>query len=49
MTSIKRFEDLECWKEARGLVRNVYGLTNHKKFAADFELIRTRCDAALFQ
>lgn len=38
MTTIKRFEDLECWKEARGLVRNIYELSKNKKFAADFEL-----------
>ncbi len=38
MTTIKRFEDLECWKEARELVRSVYGLTNKKKFSQDFEL-----------
>lgn len=38
MTTVKRFEDLECWKEARELVRSVYGLTNQKKFSQDFEL-----------
>jgi four helix bundle protein len=38
MAAIKRFEDLECWKEARELVRSVYGLTNKKKFSGDFEL-----------
>jgi four helix bundle protein len=38
MATIKRFEDLECWKEARGLVRSVYVLTNQKKFSQDFEL-----------
>ena len=24
MTTVKRFEDLECWKEARVLVKKVY-------------------------
>ena len=38
MTTVKRFEELECWKEARELVRSVYGLTNRKKFSQDFEL-----------
>jgi four helix bundle protein len=38
MTTIKRFEDLECWKEARGLVQTIYQLTKNKKFSADFDL-----------
>ena len=38
MASIKRFEDLECWREARVLVKKIYELTNKKKFAGDFEL-----------
>jgi four helix bundle protein len=38
VTTIKRFEDLECWKDARELVRCVYSLTNRKKFSQDFEL-----------
>ena len=28
MASIKRFEDIECWKEAKNLVNQVYLLTN---------------------
>jgi four helix bundle protein len=38
MASIKRFEDLECWKEARALVRQIYEFTKKKKFSMDFEL-----------
>lgn len=38
MASVKRFEDLECWKEARALVKTVYAITNRKKFSQDFEL-----------
>ena len=38
MAAIKRFEDLECWREARVLVKKIYELTNKKKFAGDFEL-----------
>jgi four helix bundle protein len=38
MATVKRLEDLECWKEARVLVKKVYELTNRKKFAGDFEL-----------
>ncbi|RJP83635.1 MAG: four helix bundle protein [Desulfobacteraceae bacterium] len=38
MTTIKRFEDLECWKEARDLVRLVYTFTHKSNFKSDFEL-----------
>lgn len=38
MASIKRFEDLECWQEARILVKVLYGYTKKDKFAKDFEL-----------
>jgi len=31
MTSIKRFEDLECWKEPMVLVLKVYELTSNEK------------------
>jgi four helix bundle protein len=37
MTSIKRFEDLECWQEARIQVKVLYGYTKKDKFAKDFE------------
>jgi len=39
MATIKRFEDLECWKEARKLVKLIYQLTNKDKFRKDFELV----------
>ena len=38
MSTVKRFEDLECWKEARVLVNKVCALTNKGKFSKDFEL-----------
>ncbi len=38
MASIKRFEDLECWQEARKLVKVIYGFTKKDNFAKDFEL-----------
>jgi four helix bundle protein len=38
MESIKRFEDLKCWIEARALVRQIYEFTKKKKFSMDFEL-----------
>lgn len=39
MGTIKRFEELECWKEAREFVRLIYGLTGKEKFRKDFELV----------
>ncbi len=38
MSTVKRFEDLECWKEARDLVRLVYAFTRKSNFKSDFEL-----------
>ena len=35
---IKRFEDLECWQEARDLTRTVYAYTNRPEFSKDFRL-----------
>ncbi len=35
---IKRFEDLECWKEARKLVNLVYKLVKKNKFYKDDRL-----------
>ena len=39
MATIKRFEDLESWQEARGLVSLVYELTKKDPFRKDFELM----------
>ena len=39
MPTVKRFEDLECWQEARKLVGVVYELTNKTSFRKDFELV----------
>jgi four helix bundle protein len=38
MASIKRFEDLKCWQEARELVKQIYRLTKNQGFNKDFEL-----------
>jgi four helix bundle protein len=38
MSTIKRFEDLHCWQEARELVRLVYTATNAGLFKRDFEM-----------
>jgi len=40
MATIKRFEDLECWKEARELVKIVYSFTKKEEFKKDYELVR---------
>jgi four helix bundle protein len=39
MATIKRFEDLDCWKEARSFVGIIYRLTKNEGFIKDFELI----------
>jgi four helix bundle protein len=39
MATIRRFEDLECWQEARAFARLVYHLTKKEGFRTDFELI----------
>lgn len=36
MASITKFEDLIAWREARALVKMVYGLTSVGAFAKDF-------------
>lgn len=35
---IERFEDLECWQEARVLVNMVYRITKNVEFARDYTL-----------
>jgi len=39
MATIKRFEELECWMEARSFVKIVYRLTKSNSFKKDFELV----------
>ena len=36
---ITRFEDLECWQEARKLTQMIYGATNQGTFKRDLRLI----------
>ena len=38
MSGIKRFEDIEAWREARQLVRDVYEISSVGIFAKDFGL-----------
>ena len=39
MATVRRFEELECWKEAREFVKLIYGLTKKDAFRKDFELV----------
>lgn len=38
MAMVRRFEDLQCWKRARELNRQVYQASGAGSFAKDFEL-----------
>jgi four helix bundle protein len=38
LMKIKRFEELECWKEARELNRMIYSLVRRAEFGKDFRL-----------
>ena len=39
MAKVNRFEELECWQEARNFVRLIYELTKKDPFRKDFELV----------
>jgi len=39
MATVRRFEDLECWQEARKFVGLIYGVARNDRFKADFELV----------
>lgn len=39
MAKLKRFEELECWKEARNFANLIYELTKTDRFRKDFELV----------
>lgn len=45
--SVKNFEDLEIWKEARRLTGEIYMLTKESKFSKDFDLSRQIQSAAV--
>ena len=38
MVRIERFEDIEAWRDARHLVKQIYEITNDGPFARDFGL-----------
>jgi len=39
MATIRRFEDLEIWQQARLLCKVVFEMVNHESFSRDFKLI----------
>jgi four helix bundle protein len=47
MMMVKNFEDLEIWKEARRLTREIYQLTKDSRFSKDFGLSRQIQRAAI--
>jgi len=47
MSTIKRFEDLECWQEARKFVQVIYRLTKNNAFSQDFRLVGQITDSAV--
>jgi four helix bundle protein len=38
MATFKTFEEIECWKKARELTREIYDITNKPAFSRDFGL-----------
>jgi len=40
MARFKRFEDMDTWKHARNLSKEIYKITDTVKFSSDFSLIR---------
>jgi four helix bundle protein len=40
MATLKSFEELECWQDARVLTRDVYALLQSKGFRRDYDLLR---------
>lgn len=46
MATIKRFEDLKCWQEARKFTKLIYELTKKDRFKKDFELVGQVRDSA---
>ncbi|MBU4464015.1 MAG: four helix bundle protein [Proteobacteria bacterium] len=47
MATIKRFEDLECWQEARRFVQLIYRLTREEHFSKDFRLVSQITNSAV--
>ncbi len=47
MASVKRFEDLECWKKARELVNYIFELTKKESFKLEYDIKSQIKSAAL--
>jgi len=47
MAGIQRFEDLEAWKTARELVKDVYRISKNQGFAHDFGLRDQICRSSV--
>ena len=47
MSRIQRFEDLETWKIARELTKDIYGLTRKDRFSRDFGLRDQICRSSV--
>lgn len=47
MTSIQRFEDLQAWKIARELTKDIYALTREGAFSRDFGLRDQICRSSV--
>lgn len=47
MVTIQRFEDLEAWKIARELTKDIYGLTRNDRFFRDFGLRDQICRSSV--
>jgi four helix bundle protein len=47
MPAIRRFEDIEAWKKARELVREVYKICGEGRLSKDFGLRDQLCRAAV--
>ena len=47
MATIKRFEDLECWKEARMFVQLIYNITKKESFSKDYRIVSQIRDSAV--
>src|ERR1700756_3614907 len=47
MATIRRFADLQAWKKARELVREVYKISAHSSLSRDFGLKDQLCRAAV--
>jgi four helix bundle protein len=46
MATVKNFEDLEIWKLARDICKDIYKIINYPKFSKDFGLVRQINDSS---